>query len=240
MSIHLVGGGWAAGEPADFYRGFLFEAAARALLSGREVPRVGVLLVRESDGDSQASRYRDLLQAAGPCEPVITEVTEGELFASAALTGIDALLIGGGHTPSYADAVAPLVDEIRLLVGDELPYLGFSAGAVIAADAALIGGWRIGEVEVGPERVSEDLDELTVVEGLGLVDLTIEVHAAQEGTLTRLIAAVGAELVEGGLAIDEQTALVVGGDDEIRVLGTGNVWQVVLGEDGVIVSPLGS
>lgn len=240
MSIHLVGGGWSAGEPEGFYRGFLVEAAARALLSGRTVPRVGVLLVRDVDGESQAERYRDLLQAAGPCEPVITEVTEGELFASTALTAIDALLVGGGHTPSYADAVTPLVDEIRLLVGDELPYLGFSAGAVLAADAALIGGWRVDGVPVCSEEVSEDLDELTVIEGLGLVDLTIEVHAAQQGTLSRLIAAVESQLVVGGLAIDEHTTLVVGGDDEIRVLGAGSVWQVTPGDDGVLVGTLGA
>ena len=49
-----------------------------------------------------------------------------------------------------------------------VPYLGFSAGAAIAAEAALVGGWRIGDVPVSPEEASEELDEITVApEGSG-------------------------------------------------------------------------
>jgi cyanophycinase len=239
MSIHLVGGGHRDDYAGEVYREFLIEATARGLASGRDVPRIGVLLVREADSDGYGQRYRDQLARVGNCEPIITEVVEGEFFASAALTAIDGLLVGGGHTPSYLDAVMPLIDEIRLLVADDLPYLGFSAGAVIAADAAIIGGWRIGEIAVSSEDVSEDLDEVTVVEGLGLVDLAIDVHAAQHGTLTRLIAAAEAGLIEGGIAIDEFTALIVGGD-EIRVVGSGSVWQVSPSDDGVLVSTLGA
>ena len=239
MSIHLVGGGWAANYAGDVYREFLLEASARALASGRDVPRIGVLLVRESDAASESDRYRVLLQDVASCDPVVTEIVEGELFASAALTAIDGLFIGGGHTPSYLDGVTPLIDEIRLLVADDLPYLGFSAGAMIAADAALIGGWRIGEIAVCVQDAGEDLDQVTIVEGLGLVDLAIDVHAAQHGTLSRLVAATEAGLIDGGLAIDEFTALIVGGD-EIRVVGSGSVWQVAQAEDGVLVSTLGA
>ena len=81
-----------------------------------------------------------------------------------------------------------------------MPYLGFSAGAAIAAERALVGGWRIGGVAVSPEEASEGLDELTVAPGIGLVDVAIDVHVAQWGTLSRLVAAVEAGLVEGGLA----------------------------------------
>ena len=239
MSIHLVGGGWAADYSGDVYREFVLEAAARALASGRDVPRIAVLLVREPSEPSQADRYRTLLLDVASCDPIITEITEGELFASAALTAIDGLFVGGGHTPSYLDAVTPLIDEIRLLVADDLPYLGFSAGAMIAADAALIGGWRIGEIAVCVEDAGEDLDQVTIVEGLGLVDLAIDVHAAQHGTLSRLVAATEAGLVDGGIAIDEFTALIVGGD-EIRVVGRGSVWQVAPTDDGVLVSTLGA
>jgi cyanophycinase len=202
------------------------------------VPRIGVLLVREADSESYGQRYRDQLARVASCEPVITEIVEGSQFASAALTAIDGLLVGGGHTPSYLDAVMPLIDEIRLLVADDLPYLGFSAGAVIAADSALIGGWRIGQIAVCSADVSEDLDDVTVVEGLGLVDLAIDVHAAQHGTLSRLVAATEAGLVDGGIAIDEFTALIVD-DHEIRVIGSGSIWQVSAGDDGVVVSTLG-
>ena len=239
MSIHLVGGGWADDYAGDVYREFLLEATARGLASGRTTPRIAVLLVREEGADASADSWRDQLTRVGDCEPVVTEILEGALFASSALTGIDALLVGGGHTPSYLNAVTPLIDEIRLLVADELPYLGFSAGSMIAADAAIIGGWRIGEIPVCSDDAGEDLDQVTVAEGLGLVDLAIDVHAVPWGTLSRLIAATEAGLVDGGIAIDEFTALVVGGD-EIRVLGRGSVWQVAPAEDGVTVSTLGA
>jgi cyanophycinase len=239
MSIHLVGGGWAEDYTGEVYREFLLEATARGLASGRTTPRIGVLLVREEGTDERASEWRDQLERVGDCDPVVTEILEGELFASSALTAIDALFVGGGHTPSYLAAVTPLIDEIRLLVADELPYLGFSAGAMIAADAAIIGGWRIGEIPVCSENAGEDLDQVTVVEGLGLVDLAIDVHAVPWGTLSRLIAATEAGLVDGGIAIDEFTALVVGGD-EIRVVGSGSVWQVAPSDDGVLVSTLGA
>lgn len=241
MSIHLVGGGWAEDYDGEVYRAFLVEAAARALLSGRDIPRIGVLLVREDEQTAadRSQSYGDQLQRVSPCEPAITAIVEGELFASAALTGIDGLLVGGGLAPAYLDAVTPIVDEIRLLVGDGLPYLGFSAGAMIAADAAIIGGWRIGEIEVCGEDAGEDLDDVTVVEGLGLVDLAIDVHAAQWGTLSRLVAATEAGLVDGGLAIDEFTALIVE-DDGLRVVGRGSVWQVTNHEDGILVSTIGA
>ncbi len=239
MSVHLVGGGYSPDYSGEVYREFLDEATARALSGGRPTARVGVLLVREEGTDPRGPLWSELLNRVIGCEPVVTEIVEGELFASTALNDLDGLLIGGGHTPSYLGAVTPIIDEIRLLVADDLPYLGFSAGAMIAADAAIIGGWRIGGVAVCPEDAGEDLDEVTVVEGLGLVDVAIDVHAAQWGTLARLVAATEAGLVDGGIAIDEFTVLTVD-DDEIRVTGSGSIWQVSQSEDAVLVSTLGA
>lgn len=240
MSVHLVGGGWSSDYSGEVYRAFIDEATARALSIGRTIARVGVLLVGDDADDAaeRALQYRDQLLRVAPCDPAVVAIVEGELFASAALNDIDGLLIGGGHTPSYLAAVTPIIDEIRLLVADDLPYLGFSAGAAIAADTAIIGGWRIGGVAVCPEEAAEDLDEITVVEGLGLVDVAIDVHAAQWGTLTRLIAATEAGLVDGGIAIDEFTAIIVD-DHEIRSVGSGSIWQVSAGDEGVVVSTLG-
>jgi len=237
MSIHLVGGGRSDDYDGEVYVGFLAEAAARAALAGRTVPVVGVLLV---GGDDDAPEvYRSQLARAAECDPRITTVGEGELYTTDVLTGIDGLVIGGGLTPAYLDAVTPIIDELRLLVTDGLPYLGFSAGAAIAADTAIIGGWQIDGIPVCDEDFAEDLDEVTVTVGLGLVDLAVDVHAAQWGTLTRLIAATEAGLVEGGVAIDEFTALIVG-DDEFTVVGRGSVWQVTAHDDGVLVSSLGA
>lgn len=240
MSIHLVGGGRSEDYDGEVYRPFIAEAAQRASAVGRATPRIAVVLVSDGDDAEEYARaYRAQLERAAECEAVIVPIEEGSELPSTALSDIDGLLIGGGHTPSYLEAVAPRIDEIRLLVSDGLPYLGFSAGAMIAADRALIGGWRIGEVPVTAEENGEDLDEVEVAEGIGLVDLAVDVHAAQWGTLSRLIAATEAGLVEGGVAIDEFTVLIVG-DGELRVEGTGSVWKVTTDPNGVLVGTLGA
>ncbi|HEV7742827.1 MAG TPA: Type 1 glutamine amidotransferase-like domain-containing protein [Pseudolysinimonas sp.] len=242
MSIYLWGGGWSpAGDP-DVVAPFLFEAAQRAAGSGRMIPRIGFLLVREDDPESgYPTGFPASFEAVAPCEPIVALLTvpgEGpSTFGSEVLNDIDALVIGGGMTPDYLAAVEPIMEEIRLLVADGLPYLGFSAGSMIAADRAVIGGYRIDGVQVCPEETGEDLEEVTIVEGLGLVDLAIDVHAAQWGTLGRLVAATEAGLVSGGVAIDEFTALVVA-DDGLSVVGAGSVWRVLDDPAGVIVGAL--
>lgn len=239
MSIHLVGGGWSAEGDPDVTGGFLAEAAQRAAGLGRMVPRIAMLFVVDDGTPSPEYRsgYPASFQRVASCDPVVTVVEHGAPFDSAVLTDIDALVVGGGLTPAYLAAIDPLMDEIRLLVADGLPYLGFSAGAMIAADRAVIGGWRLDGVAVCPEETGEDLDEVTIDEGLGLVDLAIDVHAAQWGTLGRLIAATEAGLVDGGVAIDEKTALVVS-DDGLRVVGAGNVWRVLSEPTGIQVGTL--
>ncbi|WP_235472179.1 Type 1 glutamine amidotransferase-like domain-containing protein [Frigoribacterium sp. Leaf44] len=237
MSIHLVGGGWSP-DDTELYGLFVAEAAVRGAAVGRAVPRIAVLIVVADDSPSAEFRdgYPAMLAAGGRCEALTTIVAAGDEFDTRVLSDVDGLLVAGGLTPAYLDAVAPLIDQVRLLVADGLPYLGFSAGAMIAADRAVLGGWLIGDVPVCPEDAAEDLDEVTLADGLGLVDLAIDVHAAQWGTLTRLIAATEAGLVRGGVAIDENTALVVG-EGALAVLGTGSVWRVEpqLDDDGEIV-----
>jgi cyanophycinase len=241
MSVHLIGGGWSPEGDPELTIAFLAEAAARAAGSGRMVPRIAVLIVVDDETPSVDYRvgYPASFAKVSAADPVVTLAEDGAPFPSSVLTGIDALVIGGGLTPAYLAAVAPLMEEIRLLVADGLPYLGFSAGSMIAADQAIIGGWQLGGVPVVPEETGEDLEEVTLAEGLGLIDLAVDVHAAQWGTLGRLIAAVEAGLVAGGVAIDEFTALIVE-DDGVRVVGAGNVWRV-LEEDGVVtVATIGS
>jgi cyanophycinase len=135
--------------------------------------------------------------------------------------------------------IEPHFGELRRQVAAGVPYLGFSAGAAIAAEAALVGGWRIGEVPVSPEEASEELDEVTVAAGIGLVDVAVDVHVAQWGTLSRLVAAVESGLVEGGLGIDEHTVLIVG-EGGFRVAGRGTVWRVLTSDQGELVGTIGS
>jgi len=116
-----------------------------------------------------------------------------------------------------------------------MAYAGFSAGAAIAGSHAVIGGWRIDGTPVCPEDSNEELDPVTVVEGIGLVDGAVDVHAAQWGNVSRLVAVVEAGLAPHGIAIDEDT--VLGPDGQVR--GAGRVWHAdrpgVEGDSGAVV-----
>ncbi|HEY8589419.1 MAG TPA: Type 1 glutamine amidotransferase-like domain-containing protein [Naasia sp.] len=238
MSISLVGGGWPESGDGAPFRVFLEEAAQ--LARERDVvgpPRIAVIVVRDGDGPEHAAKLVAEAGRAGPIDARVVSLPEGGTAEADALGDADGILIGGGLTPAYLDSLAPLFDGIRAQVAAGVPYLGFSAGAMIAPERALVGGWRIGGVPVSPEEAGEELDEVTIVNGIGLLDVTIEVHTAQWGTLSRLVAATAAGLTDGGIAIDESTALVVG-PTGVRVAGAGNVWRVAPGERGVTVDVL--
>lgn len=238
MSVTLVGGGFSSETDSAVYGGFLRDAAARAARRGEDalpVPRIAIITVREPDDLTRhAADLRAALETVGSFTPHVTTIAEGELVDGAALDNVDGIVIGGGLTPAYLAAVMPLAARIRSLVDDGVPYLGFSAGAMIAPDRALIGGWRIGGVEVSPEDGAEELDEVTIEPGLALCDVTVDVHAVQWGNLSRLIATVDAGVVDGGIAIDERTALVLE-TGALRAVGAGTVWLVSASDNGVSV-----
>jgi cyanophycinase len=237
VSVHLVGGGWQDEPDGVAYAAFVHEAAQRASAAGRETPRVAVVAIRE-DGDEHAAKLRAAIAAAGPVDAHVTAVHEGRRVPHDAFADIDGIVVGGGLTPAYRDALEPHFDTIRALVGDGVPYLGFSAGAAIAAADALVGGWLIGGVQIAPEDVAEELDDVTVVPGIGLVDVSVDVHVAQWGALSRLVAAVEAGLLDAGVGIDENTVLIAG-SGALRVAGAGSVWRVTTSEQGVVVSTMG-
>ncbi|TFD90494.1 Type 1 glutamine amidotransferase-like domain-containing protein [Cryobacterium serini] len=235
MSVHLVGGGGDPAHDAEIFRTFISEVTAQASLASRDEPIVAIVTV--GPGSAHAEELAESL--GDTVQTRRSTLAPGDTAALTAISAVDGIIIGGGVTPDYLAAVLPIAGEIRRQVSSGVPYLGFSAGAMIASERALIGGWRIGSVEVTPEHVSEGLDEITLAQGIGLLDVTVDVHAAQSGSLSRLIAATEAGLIDGGLAIDENTVLVVG-EGALRVLGAGSVWNVSQADGGVLVSTIGA
>ncbi|MDQ1171892.1 cyanophycinase [Microbacterium testaceum] len=236
MSVFLLGGGRDLARCGDLLRPFVAEARQRA---ADRAPAIALLLVLEADDDSSVARFTAMLEAAGAAagEIRVESIVEGEVYAASALDA-DGLFVGGGLTPAYLNAFGRIGDAVIHRVLEGVSYAGFSAGAVIAAAPALIGGYRVGGVEVVSEDASEELDEVEVRPGLGLLDFAVDVHAAQWGTLSRLVAAVDAGLVTDGVAIDEDTALVVSAQAAPTVRGSGQVWRVESAASGVHVQVL--
>jgi cyanophycinase len=233
--VHLVGGGGDTVHDTEVFGAFRSEVVSRAAQAGRDEPIVAIVTVGPGSAHAEelAASLGDMVQTRR------TVLAPGDVAVPTAISAVDGILIGGGVTPDYLAALLPIAGEIRRQVSTGVPYLGFSAGAMIAAERALIGGWRIGGVEVTPVHVSEGLDEITLVQGIGLLDVTVDVHAAQSGSLSRLIAATEAGLIDGGLAIDENTVLVVG-EGALGVHGAGSVWRVSQADGGVLVSTIGA
>lgn len=230
MSIHLLGGGWADDETAWTGR-FVQEARERA--GGPPTIAVVLWAEAEADGAQWHDDYRQDLAKLGAGEVRIVQLHAGRTLEPTDLGGADGIFVGGGLTPGYHAAVMPAADTIRGLVASGVPYAGFSAGAMIAGDVALLGGWRIGGVAVTQRASGEGLDEVTLDAGLGLVDLVVDVHVAQYGNLGRVVAIASSGLAERVVGIDEDTSLIVG-PGGLEVAGLGNVWTAT--QDGERVS----
>ncbi len=226
-SIHLIGGGWDEAFTAALYGPFL-ETAGRT-------PTVACVVLDEGAGAAEFRRWATVLERVAPCQPAPVLVPLGGRLDVSALGDADGLLVCGGLTPAYAAALAPSAAELRAWLADgDRPYAGFSAGAAVVGSSALVGGWRSAGRPVCPEDAGEDLDDVSVVAGLGLLDVLVDVHCAQWGTLPRLIVAVEQARRRTGFGIDENTALQIV-DGVGTVAGAGAVRQVLPGGDGVLV-----
>jgi cyanophycinase len=194
-----------------------------------------VAYVLDEGPQTDPARWSGTLAAAGVPRTTVVVVSPDRPPAAADLAGAAGVYVAGGLTPAYRDVLVAAAGPPWLSAARAagLVYGGFSAGAAIAPVRALVGGYRRAVrgrwIEVCPEDCGEDLDPVTVLPGLGLVPFAVDVHAAQWGTLNRLVHAVGAGTAAGtvdeGWAIDEHTALEVDGDT-VRVHGRGAATRV--------------
>lgn len=231
VDITLIGGGWDVAAQIGCLRPYLAAATER---STGGVPRVAFVWLDEGDGTDWGKRWMELVAEAGPVHPVDVAVAIGSTLNVERVRAADAVFVCGGLTPAYADALGPAAADLRRLVVEEgVPYAGSSAGAAVAARLAVVGGYLAGERVVCPPDAAEDLDPVTVVAGLGLVEEMVDVHASAWGTLPRLAAAMAmSPAVGAGLALDEDTAWRVT-DTGVQVLGRNAVHRLDRDGDGL-------
>ncbi|MFJ5961778.1 type 1 glutamine amidotransferase family protein [Pseudarthrobacter oxydans] len=210
----------------------VFDRFAQAVRrrSGDEAPARVAVVVHDRNGnlESLLPAYVDPLLARMPVEVVPVLLGTGSPANPSVFDGVDGLVVGGGLTPAYWEGLTASAATISRAVAGRVPYLGFSAGAMIAPRRALVGGYRSRGIEVCGEECSEGLAELEIRDGLGLAPFAVDVHAAQAGTLSRALGAVAAGLVERAVAVDENTAVVLSAadGDSFEVLGHGNCWDI--------------
>jgi cyanophycinase len=181
-----------------------------------------VALVLDEGEETDEERWTSALRLAGARDVRVLTVSEARPPSADDLKGAGGVYVAGGWTPGYHAALVKAGTGWRPA---DVPFAGFSAGAAIAGRWAILGGWRHDGVAVCAQEAGEDLEPLTVEEGLGLVPFAVDVHATQWGTLTRLAHAVRGHLAPDGWAIDEGTTLVYDGH-ATHVEGLGSAYHV--------------
>lgn len=222
--VFLIGGGRGPEGVAVSHRPFVDATGGGT---------VACLVVDDSDGADEA-RWTGALRSAGARSVEVVVLGPGRPVGAADVAGAAGVYVAGGHTPLYRELLA---GGGAAWLPDDVPYAGFSAGAAIAAGAAIVGGCRIGDLVVCPADAAEDLDQVEPRPGLGLTPFAVDVHATAWGTLSRLVHAVAAGLVDDGWAIDEHTCLEVAAGG-VAVHGSGCAYRVEPAADGVRVLPV--
>jgi cyanophycinase len=211
--VFLIGGGRGSDGIRASHEGFV-----RAAGGG---PIVAVVL--DEGADTDPDRWSGALALAGAREVRELVVSAARPPRAEDVADAAGVFVAGGWVPGYHEA---LVAAGSGWLPRGVPYAGFSAGAALAAGRAILGGWRLDGVAVCAPEAGEDLEEVAIAPGLGLRPFAVDVHATQWGTLTRLVHAVAAGLVDEGWAVDEDTALVLDDAGPPRVAGLGAAYRV--------------
>ncbi|HEX8287207.1 MAG TPA: Type 1 glutamine amidotransferase-like domain-containing protein [Pyrinomonadaceae bacterium] len=228
MQVFLIGGGWNAEIFPQTFGRFLTAAA-------NNQKRIAIIVAEEDGADSheQFLRFSSAFESIGlnsaDSFKVIVSAEKHMTIENLNEIKPSGIFVCGGLTPVYYDSLCHDKHWLEYLFENNIPYCGFSAGASIASEKAIIGGWRreINNelVEIANENAGEDLDLLDVRNGLGLVPFAVDVHATQWGTLSRLVHAIDAEFVVEGWAIDENTLLEFDGKN-VSVHGAGGAYRI--------------
>ena len=123
--------------------------------------------------------------------------------------GLAGIVLGDGHMPDCLDSLAVHRSEIVRLIHRGAPLFGFGAGAMATSRHSIAGGWHYQGHQVASQDVSGGIDELTIRDGLGLIGVTVEVHADTATVLERAIAALHISQAASAVTLDSGVCLSV-------------------------------
>ena len=190
-------------------------------MAGGKDGRIVVITTATGLPQAVGAEYKDLFESLGAGEvntlaianrQAANQSRQAEILKEACgifFTGGDQLRLTSILGGSAVDAA------IRAAFQEGAIIAGTSAGAAVMSETMIIGG------------ISNDTptkSSISMAHGMGFVsEVVIDQHFAQRGRISRLLAAVAQNPHIMGVGIDEDTALLVGGNRRCEVLGTQTV-----------------
>lgn len=225
--LYLIGGGW---DEASFTQTF-----GRFVRAGTKNGHCKILLVLAIDDVTARKEitedFTTMFTELGDVniEPFFLSITQNITRSILHTMTPSCIFVGGGVTPRYQELLGNNSEFIEYILQHNIPYGGFSAGAAIAAQQSIVGGWKITErghdIPVLDADFSEDLEYIEIREGLGFLEYPVDVHGSQWGTITRVIHAVDRHMIPHGLVIDEST-MIEYRQNTMTVFGRGHVYLI--------------
>jgi cyanophycinase len=201
--------------------------------SGGRSANIVVMTAATSEPGEAAKTYIEVFRRLGAAAVAAVDTRDRQdaekldgLWAIAQATGI---FFTGGDQSRIVRAIKHTIldDAIRKRYNEGIVVGGTSAGAAMMPDKMIVDG----DSETSPRA-----DVVQMGEGMGfLPSVVIDQHFAQRARLGRLLSALLLEPSGLGFGIDEDTAMVVEGD-EFEVLGEGAV--TVVDESGTTYNNL--
>lgn len=196
--------------------------------------RVVALIALRTEAD-KLPIYRAQLQQRGLTRTIDIIVSaeqplRRDLIAQDAVGGV---FVCDGRAPDLHRALCGDQACVAWLRTSSAAYFGVGAGAQLAPNKAILGGWHARRellhgkfaAPIIAVDASAGLDLLDVRSGLGLFDYSVDVRANRWGTLTRAVQALDLGLIDAAFAIDENTLLQVD-DGKLSVHGVGQAYFV--------------
>jgi cyanophycinase len=178
------------------------------------------MTIATNEPETAGKKYDSLFRSRGINHVSIVDVSErGDSFSEAALKRIDkadALFFTGGNQLNVTSLLGgtPLHNLIHEKVEDGFIIAGTSAGATMMSNSMIVSGRSDDAPKVGCVEIAAGMDLVS--------ETIIDTHFSQRGRHGRLLTAIAHYPQDLGIGIDEQTAIVVRGN-EFRVIGEGVV-----------------
>lgn len=189
-------------------------------LAGGKAAQIVVLTAATSEPREAGETYIDVFERLGAAVVWVVDTRDQEdanhIDAVRAIGQASGIFFTGGDQARIVERIKGTILEgaIHKRHAEGIVIAGTSAGAAIMPEVMIVRG----DSEISPRS-----DAVTLGAGMGFVSgIVVDQHFAQRGRLGRLLTALVLKPAVIGVGVDENTALIVKGD-QFEVLGEGAV-----------------